>query len=348
MKVLLLNNRYPSKAKPHVATYVQSIEGCLKAAGHEVDLLVGTNNYDGKWAKKIDLILYTLRVFFFSKYNQYDVIYLNHFTAFIHPLLKKQKKFKNIIIHWHGSDLLPQTKMASKMATKAKAFLNNNAITHIVPSTDFAKKLKEKYAIENAFISPSGGVDVHFFKGRKRDDFEGKVKLGFASGLQEQKGANLLPDLLKRADFIKEKTGNEIELHYIKYGLHYDEYSEKLQVFDNIVAHEVYHKSKINEFYNGIDILLLPTKRESLGLVALEAMACDKPVIGTYDHALTEYLISNQTGEGIKQDDYDDFERAIVKCINEYHNYAPRAFVIDRYSRESVTEFYKKLLSSFE
>ncbi|EJY55045.1 glycosyl transferase group 1 [Alicyclobacillus hesperidum URH17-3-68] len=44
------------------------------------------------------------------------------------------------------------------------------------------------------------------------------------------------------------------------------------------------------------DLLLLPSSKESFGLVALEAMACQIPVIGTFAGGIPEVVLHGQTG----------------------------------------------------
>ncbi|HPT70245.1 MAG TPA: glycosyltransferase, partial [Syntrophomonas sp.] len=49
-------------------------------------------------------------------------------------------------------------------------------------------------------------------------------------------------------------------------------------------------------FYNGIDIFILPSIREPLGLVAVEAMASGCPVIATAVDGIPEAVIDGKTG----------------------------------------------------
>ncbi len=55
-------------------------------------------------------------------------------------------------------------------------------------------------------------------------------------------------------------------------------------------------------FYQGIDIFLLPSIREPLGLVAVEAMASGCPVIATSVDGIPEAIIDGQTGFCIQPD----------------------------------------------
>ena len=51
-----------------------------------------------------------------------------------------------------------------------------------------------------------------------------------------------------------------------------------------------------HEWLNASDILALPSYREGFGVVALEASACERPVIATKIHGLTDAVIDAKTG----------------------------------------------------
>ena len=54
MKVLLINNRFPTKKKPHIATFIKSIFESIKASDNNVDLLISKRNKLKGVAKVID------------------------------------------------------------------------------------------------------------------------------------------------------------------------------------------------------------------------------------------------------------------------------------------------------
>ena len=66
------------------------------------------------------------------------------------------------------------------------------------------------------------------------------------------------------------------------------------------------------------DLLLLPSNFESFGLVALEAMACEVPVIGTNGGGLPEVVIEGENGYLCNIGDYCEMaEKAIALLGND-------------------------------
>ena len=85
---------------------------------------------------------------------------------------------------------------------------------------------------------------------------------------------------------------------------------------DNIIFrnHGAIEHKKLGNYYNNFDLFIFPTKNESLGLVALEALACGTPIIGT-DIPITKlYIKDGFNGFIYKSGDID----SLVKCIKKY------------------------------
>ena len=195
------------------------------------------------------------------------------------------------------------------------------------------------------FVTPSGGVDVDLFKPTNvRDNHKNKVKIGFSSHLSTDKGIDLIIEFLKNVSVLKFNGDVKIELHYIKYGLEKEKYSKILRGFPNTIEYPIARKEEMPKFYNTIDLFLFPTKRDSLGTVGLEALACGVPVLGTDDFALKEYILPGINGELFKKDDYYSFEKNLIISINNLGNYNPRETMLNEYSKEAVVKKYKEFL----
>lgn len=341
MNILLINNNYPSIAQPNQATYIKSIKECLELAGITVELLVMFAQ-SNLWSKMLSYIRFYFKLLFF-KYDEYDYVYINHFHSLALPLVANFKRMNKIIIHWHGEDLMGPTLFKRYINNKLNRFLNNS-ILHIVPSEYFSSILKSKLRIENIFVSASGGVDTNIFLSTNINRDPESIHLGFSSGLDRSKGLDLIVSLVNRLDYLKKKVNKKIILHYIDFGPDKNYFSRAIRSNNYLNRWIKMPKEKMPNFYNSIDIFLFPTNRsaESLGLVGLEAMSCGVPVIGTDDFALKEYIISGKTGERFNMNDYSEFERAIIKCIENLYKYKPSYLIKKYYSKESIVENYKE------
>ena len=76
MKILLINNNYPSKEAPNQATYIRSIKECLELAEFDIELLVMPAKAS-LFQKIISYIKFHIKLLLFN-YSSYDYIYINH------------------------------------------------------------------------------------------------------------------------------------------------------------------------------------------------------------------------------------------------------------------------------
>ncbi|HZY80882.1 MAG TPA: glycosyltransferase family 4 protein [Cyclobacteriaceae bacterium] len=348
-KILLINNGYPSEVRPNYVTYIESIRECLVRAGFHVDLLVLDSRFHSTAGKYWQFFLYYWRLFFFSRYNRYDHVYINNYPYSFLPMAIHFPWMKSIVIHWHGDDIFPGSTKSGLLNKLSYLFVRKDVV-HLAPSDYFAKATEKTLRLPpgRVYVSPSGGIDTEAFvrKADKRRN-AGKIRLGFASGLLKSKGMDLVVDLLKQKAGIEKETGVNIEFHFIYYGAERDHYASALAELPGTVKHDPYPISGMVNFFNELDILLFPSLRqaESLGLVALEAMSCEAPVIATDNFAFRETVLEGITGERFDPAKSGDFRAAVVRCIDNISKYDPRTFVVKKYSKQAVANDYANLLN---
>jgi len=81
-------------------------------------------------------------------------------------------------------------------------------------------------------------------------------------------------------------------------------------------------KDNIIPFLNSCDLCLLPSKSESFGLSALEALSCGIPVIGTSIGGLREVVIDGFNGYLFDPNDVDKMAEAGLEILSNKDNYA--------------------------
>ena len=344
--ILLMNNAYPTEKNPKHGSYVKSIKESLESAGHSVNLCVLNSDFKNRRQHLINYIIFYKRILK-EKFYLYDYVLVNNFGYVILPLLKSIRDIKNLVIHWHGSDLYAPNKIFQSCFDIAVRKLPGNT-KHITPSEYFKKQVSNKHKIplQQIEISPSGGIDTCLFHQKKTSDRRNNaevLELGFASGLSVEKGADIILFLLNNIQSIEDSINKKMRLHYIYYGSQKHEYGSLFKNYTNTVCWEVMPSHQMPKFFQSIDILLFPTKREaeSLGLVALEAMSCGCPVLGTDAFAIKEYIVSGVTGERFIMNDLHDFINKLKCMISNIKTYDPRKFVLEKYSREKVVKFYE-------
>ncbi len=95
----------------------------------------------------------------------------------------------------------------------------------------------------------------------------------------------------------------------------------------------------LSQYYAACDTFCIPSTFETQGLVALEAMASGKPVVGADYLALSDLIINGKNGEKFKPGDYISCSRKIEKVLNNTGLYTQNAVnTAKEFSLEKVTD----------
>lgn len=172
----------------------------------------------------------------------------------------------------------------------------------IIAVSNFTKDivLKEigQYDIEVIY----NGIDENVFKPIQSKNTDGKkIRLLHTGNLIRRKGADLLPKIL-------DLLGEGFELYYT-YGLRTKKILKNR--IGNLKPLGKLSESGLVEQYNRADIILFPTRREGFGYLAVEGMACGKPIIATNCSSLPELVDDGKGGFLCEIDNVDDFVEKI-------------------------------------
>jgi glycosyltransferase involved in cell wall biosynthesis len=111
---------------------------------------------------------------------------------------------------------------------------------------------------------------------------------------------------------------------------------------------------RIVDYLSASDVLLLPSEQESIGLAALEAMACEVPVVASRVGGLPEVVTDGETGYMSPVGDVDKMAVDAARLLTDdklRHEMGQRArdSAITRYRTDVVIpqyiEFYEQVIA---
>jgi len=129
--------------------------------------------------------------------------------------------------------------------------------------------------------------------------------------------------------------------------------ARELGVFNKCVF--VGKQARIVDYLCAADLLLLPSEQESFGLAALEAMACEVPVIASRVGGLPEVVDDGETGFLSMVGDVDQMANHAIKLLTDKKlrremGKRARTSAISRYSTDRIIpqyiNFYEQVLAA--
>jgi glycosyltransferase involved in cell wall biosynthesis len=311
MKILLVANMYPSSEFPSYGVFVQNTGKILLNEGFQVDRAV-LKKKTTKVSKLIGYALYYSKILSKGMLGNYDAIYVHYASHNAMPLLwlKKLKPSLRIVTNVHGSDVVPEVPSQEKYQPAVKKLLQQSSLI-ITPSHYYEKLVQQKYEVTTPIrVFPSGGVNAEVFSPKKEQQKKILAHLdldpafryfGYVGRLDVGKGwdhylraisfyLNEKPQERQRTRFIAVGSGKDND--------EFKELAKSLGIDDVIVHFPLMKQADLANIYTVIEVFVFPTTRkgESLGLVGLEAMACQTPIIASAIGGILDYVQDGQNG----------------------------------------------------
>lgn len=124
----------------------------------------------------------------------------------------------------------------------------------------------------------------------------------------------------------------------------------RLGVSDSVTFVGKQPQSQVRDYLSVADLLLLPSQSESFGLTALEAMACEAPVIATRVGGIPELVEDGGCGYLFEVADLDNMARAAVRILDDQAERARlgrrgREIAVTRFATDQIIPQYESLYS---
>ena len=249
---------------------------------------------------------------------------------------------KPFFITLHGSDINNiyehnRTRLIEAMENAQKCFFVSGRLL------EQAKKIG--YSGKNAVVTYNG-VDTDIYKPKNKKNKKGK-RVGYIGSLKKIKGADLLPEIFENIY----KRDPDVTFSIAGDG----ELKETLRT--------TFNKSKLNidvlgpidfkevpSFFDSIDVLVVPSRNEGLGMVILEANAMGVPVVGTDAGGIPEAIGYQENIIPINEDLVHNMANRVIDVLNSQVNTSQlRQRVINKFDWENIVvsevNEYKKTLN---
>ena len=210
-----------------------------------------------------------------------------------------------------------------------------------------SKKFIENY---QAQVIPGSGVDPDFFAPREKLNNEEKFTFLFISRLIKDKG---ILEYVAAAEKIKRQFPGvvcQVIGPYYYQNLKENTISEKqiMQWLDAGTINYLGAAEDVRPFIAESDCIVLPSYREGMSNVLLEACSMQKPIIASDITGCKEIIIDGKTGFLCKVKDADDLFEKMKKIINlsekerQEMGKAGRKNIIENFEKKIVIDAYLK------
>lgn len=223
-------------------------------------------------------------------------------------------------------------------AVKKQVFLGVEDLTIVTPSRWLTGIVGQSYLLDYPVEVVHNGIDLDIFQPvpsdfRKRFHCEDKkLLLGVAFGWNKRKGLDVLVRLAKDLDdayqVVIVGTDKSVESN----------------LPENIIAiRRTHSREELAAIYSAADLLVNPTREDTLPTVNLEALACGTPVLSFRTGGCPE-TVDDTCGRVVDKDDYETFKTtAIHLCDSPLPSEACHQKA-QGFSREQMIADYCRLL----
>ena len=230
----------------------------------------------------------------FFKTHRYNIIHshVTHLSFFFYPIAKFFG-VKMIIQHSHA--IKWSDRFLNGLRNRFLFFFVRSFITKKLACSDSAGKFlfKENYIVIN------NGIDIEKFKfnqevrdkKRKELNIQNRFVIGHVGRFSHEKNHEFIVDIFNEI-YKRDKNSSLLLVGDGLLKQTIEEKINKLNLSDNVIFTGT--KSNVNDYYQAMDVFVLPSFQEGLGLVAIEAQCSGLPCFIS-DGVPEESMICNTT-----------------------------------------------------
>lgn len=257
--------------------------------------------------------------------GKFQIMHVHLFSWWPLFLLSKFFKKSKVIYTCHGilkPEMVPKFngKIYSYLAREITGFFARGADINIADSNFIKNKVEERYkitvdkVIPNAVFPERFDVNIDRFIEREKLGLKGKrVILSVPGRFNYGKGVHLLMDSFR---LIKD---NDARLVVVGGGGNYCEVVKRKADNRVIFKHKISDEELI-KLYKISDVFVLPSLEENFGIVLLEAMINELPVVANNSGGVPEIVLDGKTGYLCEPGNVIDMRDNITRLLFDENN----------------------------
>lgn len=195
----------------------------------------------------------------------------------------------------------------------AKSITSLTSTTIIAISQAVADDMRKRYHLpaEKCNLIIPNGIDLTKFKYQEKITDASNKNIGAIGRLHQQKGFDLL---INAWDIIKPKSahlliaGEGLEREKLEHQINQANLKQEINLIGDV--------QHVNFFYENLDLLIIPSRWEGLGIVALEAGAKGVPILASDADGLKEVL-NNENAWIFKACDQDSLVEQLKLALSQ-------------------------------
>ncbi len=335
-----------------VSTVVELTADCLKKEGNEVYICSKKSKNSPKVEEKKGIKIYRYR--YLTKYlfscdllkflrkNNFDLIH-SHEYAYFHSMASLIKSKLSKIPHFHTPHFhFVRNKIKKIFAGFQARLIFKNS--YLVALTEQEGEILKKFGALKVKIIPNP-IDTSFFK---PGDFKKENLLLYVGRFTDWKIGNF-PEIAKG---ILKKDG-EIKIAFIGFDTNPRIDFLKKIFPERVIIRRNLSRDELLKWYQKAKVLVLPSKYEAFGMVCVEALSTETPIVASRVGGLEEIIQDGKTGFLFDYGNQKELEEKILFLLNnekmgEEMGKNGRQFVVKNFDinivGQKLLEYYKEIL----
>ena len=321
-KICFISNLFPSQQDPTFGSFVGLNYQQLQAMGFEVAPPISMNARLSPGKKLLAYISFFaagVRALFSNKYDLFYFHYLTYSTICLWLVLPFKKV--TYLVNIHGDDLVG-TRLIHKVMGCRSGYILKHASAVVVPSAYFKDQLLLRHPNvpeSKIIVSESAGLNEQVFYPKPEHCHSTRRHFGYVSRLDEGKGWELMLEAFSRLKAEHPRRYADSELSVYGTGAQVAAFTAQVKALgleDVVTYYGPLPQPELGQAYRSFDFFLFPTRRESFGLVAVEAMACGTPVIASQIRPLTDIIRDGENGQLFEDGSVEGLYHSLLEAFD--------------------------------